>query len=116
LEQLFPGARVFVHIPGEGYVGVGTVEEEAVPVKEFTVSVDGKTRTVLEAPLKAPSMGENAGDPEKSEYLVRVDWTETRSREDAIWEKGMFANQNTACKLRNRFTLDRLTSHFGLGE
>ena len=116
LEQLFPGARVFVHIPEEGYVGVGIVEEEAVPVKEFTVSVDGATRPILEAPLKAPSMGENADDPEKSEYLVRVNWINTRSREDAIWEKGMFANQNTACKLRNQFTLDRLTDRFDLEE
>jgi hypothetical protein len=116
LEQLFPGARVFVHIPEEGYVGVGIVEEEAVPVKEFTVSVDGATRPILEAPLKAPSMGENADDPEKSEYLVRVNWIDTRSREDAIWEKGMFANQNTACKLRNQFTLDRLTDRFDLEE
>ncbi|MCS4173853.1 endonuclease NucS domain-containing protein [Salinibacter ruber] len=116
LEQLFPGARVFVHIPEEGYVGVGIVEEEAVPVKEFTVSVDGETCPIVEAPLKAPSMGENADNPEKSEYLVRVNWSETRSREDAIWEKGMFANQNTACKLRNQFTLDRLTDRFALEE
>jgi hypothetical protein len=114
LEQLFPGARFFVHIPEEGYVGVGIVEKEAVPVKEFSVSVDGESRPILEAPLKAPSMGENADDPEMSEYLVRVNWIETRSREDAIWEKGMFANQNTACKLRNQFTLDRLTEHFDL--
>jgi len=26
----------------------------------------------------------------------------------------MFANQNSACKLRNRFTLDRLAEAFGL--
>ena len=116
LEQLFPDVRIFVHIPEEGYVGVGIVEEEAVPVKDFTVSIEGETRPILEAPLKAPSIGENADDPEKPEHLVRVDWIETRPWEDAIWEKGMFANQNTACKLRNQFTLDRLTERFGLEE
>lgn len=26
--------------------------------------------------------------------------------------KGMFANQNTACKLRNQFTLERLVDRF----
>jgi hypothetical protein len=28
----------------------------------------------------------------------------------------MFANQNSATKLRNRFTLDQLTAEFGLDE
>jgi hypothetical protein len=28
----------------------------------------------------------------------------------------MFANQNSACKLRNRFTLDALYSEFGIDE
>lgn len=61
-------------------------------------------------------MGENAGDPEKSEYLVGVRWIDTRPESDAVWETGMFANQNTVCKLRNRFTLDRLSEHFDLEE
>ena len=117
LDMLFPGARVFVNIPGTGYVGVGEVTEEAQRVKDFTVEVNGDEIPILDAPnLKAPNMGENADDPEKSEYVVRVDWIKTRDRDNAIWEKGMFANQNTACKLRNRFTLDRLIDRFGLEE
>ncbi|CAM3419143.1 hypothetical protein PALA111701_08360 [Paenibacillus lactis] len=27
-----------------------------------------------------------------------------------------FANQNSACKLRNQFTIERLTKHFQLDE
>ena len=69
---------------------------------------------ILEAPLDATKMDENADDPEKSEYLVGVRWIDTRPKSDAIWETGMFANQNTVCKLRNRFTLDRLAEHFDL--
>ena len=34
----------------------------------------------------------------------------------AYWEKGMFANQNSACKLRQEFTLDRLTRHFNIDD
>jgi hypothetical protein len=49
-------------------------------------------------------------------YLVRVDWITTVPREKAIWEKGMFANQNIACKLRNKFTLDRITERFSVGD
>jgi hypothetical protein len=116
LSRLFEGARIFVNLPGTGYVGVGVVEDEVVPVTEFTVTVDGETMPILEAPLDATKMGENAGDPEKSEYLVGVRWIDTRPESDAVWETGMFANQNTVCKLRNRFTLDRLSEHFDLEE
>ncbi len=117
LETLFVGARVFVHIPGTGYVGVGEVAEEAQRVKDFTIEVDGEEIPILSVrDLSAPKMGENAEDPEKSEYLVRVKWIKTRDRQNAIWEKGMFANQNTACRLRNQFTLERLVDRFGLEE
>jgi hypothetical protein len=114
LKQLTPGARVFVHIPGTGYVGVGRVTQAAVPVKEFKVKVDGAEIPILDAELKATGLDEDADDPERAEYLVGVEWIATRDKADAIWKKGMFANQNTACKLRNRFTLEQLTQAFGL--
>ena len=116
LEALAPGHRVFVCIPGEGYVGVGTVKGTVQRVREFTVPLDGRETPILEAPLRAAAMDENVEDPEKSEYLVPVQWIRTLPREQAIWEKGMFANQNTACALRNRFTLERLTARFKLDE
>lgn len=48
-------------------------------------------------------MGEDAEDPDQSEYLARVRWINTRDREDAVSEKGMFANQNVVAKRRQRF-------------
>ncbi|WP_306304855.1 hypothetical protein [Piscicoccus intestinalis] len=36
--------------------------------------------------------------------------------EQAYWEKGMFANQNSACKLRQEFTLERLAQHFHVAD
>ncbi len=107
-------ARVFVCIPKVGYVGVGIVKKQAVPVKEFLVEIDEKERPILEAELKATKMGEFADDLEKSEYLVGVEWLKTVPITKAIWEKGMFANQNSACKLRNSFTIERLTKIFEL--
>jgi hypothetical protein len=50
------------------------------------------------------------------EYVVPVRWTAVRPREQAVWETGMFANQNSACKLRNRFTLEELVRQFDLEE
>lgn len=112
LDQLFVGARVFVHIPTEGYVGVGEVTREKTPVTEFDIQVNGETKNILEADLHAEQMDENADDPDLREYLVGVDWKDTRPVEDAYWETGMYANQNTATKLRNQFTLERLYEEF----
>lgn len=114
LSQLSPGNRVFVHIPKRGYVGVGIVTETSQRVADFKVDVGGKQMPLLEAPKLAKAMDKGADDPDRSEYVVRVDWITTRDREDAYWEKGMFANQNSAAKLRHPFTLERLIDVFSL--
>lgn len=116
LAALFPGARVLACIPGTGYVGVGKVIDAVVPVAEFEVHTEQGVMSLLALPREAPEMGELADDPENSEHVVRVEWTKAVPKEQAIWEKGMFANQNSACKLRNRFTLERLVERFGLDE
>jgi hypothetical protein len=114
LEQLAPGHRIFVYSPTNGYVGVGIVREPVVPVKDFMVQLDGVTKPILEAPLKAPQMAEHANDPELSEYLVRVDWIRTVPLESAIRHPGLFSNQNVVCRLLNKPTLEALREHFGL--
>ena len=47
-----------------------------------------------------------------AEWVVPVEWKKTVPTSQAYWEKGLFANQNSACKLRQEFTLDRLSQHF----
>ncbi|HEX8276731.1 MAG TPA: hypothetical protein VF615_29095 [Longimicrobiaceae bacterium] len=116
LKNLSPGHRVFVCIPGTGYVGVGVVRDRAVPVRDFLVDVNGSAVPILEAPLKAANMGEYADDPEKSEYVVRVDWMEALPIHQAIWEKDMFANQNSACRLTHAFTRETLLERFHLAD
>ena len=61
-------------------------------------------------------MGEFADDPERAERVVAVKWLATVPRTKAIWEKGMFANQNTACALRSAFTRERVLAALGLDE
>jgi len=61
-------------------------------------------------------MAEDADNEELTDYLVRIDWIKTLPREQAIREKGMFANQNTVVRLRDPFTLQRLTEVLGLDE
>jgi hypothetical protein len=116
LGLLFPGARVFVNLPGIGYVGVGIVKDAFVPAKDFKVMVNGKETPILEAPLQVPRMKEHAADSDLCEYFVRVEWLKTLPEGKAYWEKGLFAVQHTACRLRNRFTIERLTKHFGLDD
>ena len=51
---------------------------------------------------------------DNAEYVVPVRWLAVNPKNQAYWEKGMFANQNSACKLRQEFTLDRLSHHFSV--
>ena len=74
LKTLSEGDRVFVCVPGEGYVGIGTVEGERVPVTEFSVEHDGETIPILDAPIDAESMDDHAGDETRQEYLFRFMW------------------------------------------
>jgi hypothetical protein len=85
----------------------------AQPVTESVVDLDRQRKGLLDAPLKAPSLGEYT-QSDNIEYAVCVEWIRTLPRDKTIKEKGMFANQNSACKLRNGFMLERLTLRFGL--
>lgn len=116
LSNLFPGARVFVNIPGFGFVGVGIVEEGSRPITDFAVEVDGKTTPILEAPLQSHGLDNFKDDPDLCEYLVRVRWLKTMPKDKGYWEKGMFAVQHTACKMRSSFTIERLVRHFGIDD
>jgi hypothetical protein len=68
----------------------------------------------VEAPIKAPNMAENANDADLCEYLVRVEWIKAVPKEQAYWEKGLFAIQHTACRMTSSFTIEKLTQRFGL--
>ncbi len=114
LESLTQGKRIFVCVPGTGYVGVGVVKETVMPASEFKVDVDGVLIPILKAPIHANYHSEYVDDLENSEYFVSVDWVKTVPIEQAFWEKGMYANQNTVTKLRNKFTLERLIQFFKL--
>jgi len=66
--------------------------------------------------LSSSVVEEDSEDPELSEYLVRVRWIDSRDRTQAIWEKGMFANQNVVAKLCQPFTLQRLSEILDLDQ
>lgn len=114
LKHLFPGARVFAMIPKKGYVGVGNVISESVPIRDFLVKEGGREVSILDVPLKCGGIKRNSEDLVHCEHLVRVKWVRTVPEEQAFWVKGLSANQNSAYRLMNEFTLDKLTEYFKL--
>lgn len=114
LKNLQPGARVFACIPKIGYVGVGTVTGEATRFDQFRATVGGEYVALRDLPLEGQYR--HAGDEDDSfaEWVVPVAWSHTVPRDQGFWRTGMFANQNTAAKLRQQFTIEQVTQAFGL--
>lgn len=111
------GARVNAHIPQRGYVAVGETLAEAERFDQAAVTFEGKRVRLAEQDLVSSYRhGDAVVTDENAEYVVPVRWIESRPREEAYREKGMFAKQLTACKLRDRFTLDLLGKHFNLDD
>lgn len=116
LRKLPLDARVFAYIPKQGYVGVGHVTGEARPFDDAAVEVEGQERKLADLPLEGSYTFDPKPGEDMAEYVVPVRWEKTRPRTEAVREKGLFANQNSACPLRNRFTLTKLAEAFGLDE
>ena len=104
------GDRIWVKIPGRGFVGVGRVSGPRIAANEFRIE-------------GGPALDKLTGgynrhlkdDQEKSEYFVPVDWLHTVPENQAIQEVGMFGNQNTVCKPKVpkwRATVERLKERF----
>jgi hypothetical protein len=122
LQLLKPGDRVWVRVPGSGYVGVGRVTGEAQRASEFTIDTPTGPRPALEVLTAGNYHRTDADDPEQGEYFVPVAWLETRPLSEAINEIGLFGNQNTVCKPvtpKWRHTVERLKAlmpgYAGLG-
>jgi hypothetical protein len=105
LRALQPGHRVWAHIPRVGYVGVAEVVAPVVPVAESGL---------LGKELEAPAMDRDLDDPERCEYVVRVQWEVALAREDAFWIPGLYANENSVTRMRDQWTLQRLCEAFGV--
>lgn len=115
LKLLSPGDRVWVKIPGTGYVGVGRVSEPVQSVNAFKVRTPTGERPITEVAANAQALLLNAHDPDKAEYFVGVEWLDTVPERDAFREVGLFGNQNTVCQPSTpkwRHTVERLKTYF----
>ena len=116
LKNLPIGARIFVHIPKTGYVGVGTVSGEARRFDETEVEHDGRAMRLTDLPLEGRYRHEGDDEDDRAEWAVPIDWAHTVPREQAVWRAGMFANQNTAARLRQKFTIEQVSEAFRLND
>jgi len=104
LRKVPVGARVFVRIPRIGYVACGVTKSEAV---RFT-----EAKFLQGLPLNGTYEYAN-GEPE---YVVQVEWLTVIERSAALNEAGLFANENSACRLRDPKTIARVYDVFGISE
>ncbi|MCL6505530.1 MAG: endonuclease NucS [Bryobacteraceae bacterium] len=120
LKLLKEDGRIWVNIPGRGYVGVGKVVEGPIVAGEFLVHNDtGEEVPITEVPLKG-NLARPADNPHGTEeHLVRVEWIKTVPISQAVRERGFFGNQNSAAKPRSKrwvHTVNRLKSHFQISD
>ena len=113
LTKLQPGNRVWVSVPGKGYVGVGEVQKPAVRFDQFSVNVNGTLSPLAEVEFEAPE----AFDERHDEHFVAVKWIKAVDLQDAVKERGFFGNQNTVAQPRSSkwdFTVERLKALWGI--
>lgn len=113
LKLLKPGDRIWVKIPGKGFVGVGRVTGVSTPLTEFKVDLDGQQVPAAEVVTQGEL--DATADPEKMEYFVPVEWAQTVTEDQAVNEPGLFGNTNSVCAPKTpkwRTTIERLRSAF----
>ncbi|WP_121967932.1 toll/interleukin-1 receptor domain-containing protein [Leptolyngbya sp. BC1307] len=111
LRKLEIGSTIYAYISGLGYVGLGKVTEQAVPIKDFTVGRE--KMPLLSLDLKAEKPSEHSDNLELSEWVIGIKWLKTFPKDNPQRFVGAFANPNVVCKLRNKRTLEFLREKFG---
>lgn len=115
LQLLNPGDRIWVNVPGHGYVGVGHVTARAQPASLFRVKNGQSDAPILDVAKRGNYQKDFINDPERCEYFVPVQWLQTIPLKNAVKEIGLFGNQNTICKPTSpkwRYTVERLKQKF----
>lgn len=117
LNQLSEGDRIWVNVPGYGYVGVGIVQGSAVRADHFRVITDEGEKKLIDLQGNYHYGSEDADNPDTAEYFVPVKWVKSKSLNEAVSQVGFFGNQHTVCKPRTskwQFTVETLAKEFGV--
>lgn len=115
LQLLKPNDRIWVKVPGAGFVGVGLVTGQPTKAKAFVVDTPAGEQLFLDIAKRGTYHREFLDDTEKCEYFVPIRWLQTVPVEKAVQEIGLFGNQNTVCKptaTKWRTTVEQLKQRF----
>jgi hypothetical protein len=115
LQLLSPGDRVWVKVPGHGFVGVGRAIGRSQPASSFKVATGSGEALLLDVATGGTYRRDIVNDLERCEYFVPMQWLQTVPLEQAFHEVGLFGNQNTVCKPTTpkwRSTVERLKDRF----
>ena len=104
LQLLSPGDRVWVKIPGAGFVGVAKVLGRSEPAKSFEVKTSNGMKPVLDVAKRAGYHKAFVDDPQNCEYFVPVRWLQTVPLKDAV-HKDTTSTENYTGKTRAVFSL-----------
>lgn len=113
LRALEIGDVVVAYLKGSGYVGVGTVVNEAVPFVSF--EVDGVR--LSQHDLAEPNIAHDADDRVVCEYLTEVRWEAAVAKAEAKWEpkSGLFTSQLVRASLEAQpRTISFVEEQFGV--
>ena len=106
INNLEIGDKILAYKKGFGYLGYGIVEENAIKGKAFRIN----NKSLDDLEVKTQYLNEE--DEELMDYCVKVKWIKTLNENQAIKEKGLFANQNIVCNIydneRGLFTIKTL--------
>ena len=111
LQLLGPGDRVWVKVPGSGFVGVGRATGRAQPAATFKVRHPQVTKPVLEVAKGGELPPRVPRRPGTLRILRARPLAANRAAGEAVQEIGLFGNQNTVCKPTTpkwRSTVERL--------
>jgi hypothetical protein len=109
LKKLEVGAPIVAYQKGAGYVGYGIVVRAAQPIHEFELP---NARA-----LEDESQRHWVDRPDENwEYAVAVDWKKWYDLGNARTFRGVFANQNIVCKLREPNTVQFVRKEFAIPE
>ena len=73
------GDAFAAYLKRRGFVGVGTITSEAMPIRDAKIN----GQQLLDLPLRCKAMRDNCDDMELSEYVCLVDWKIAEKRESA---------------------------------
>lgn len=99
-RKLHAGDIVAAYLSGFGYVGIGRVISEAVPVRDFRIG--NKFLEKMKNQLKAPKVLHNSDDDEQCEWVIRIKWLIKKTREGALRKPGIFATPAVLASLANQ--------------